>query len=233
MEKDPSRTAPNASKDFYCGPIDYIDPLGRHLLRHVTLALSPPCLCVISGPSGSGKTSLLRAICGLNNASVGVRRIGDTTYSPKKLPHWRTQVTLLLQDAPCLPGSIRDNLSFPFSFKNNPGRVFEPDRAMRLLKRVKLSQFHLDHQVDGLSGGERHRLALVRGLLWAPPVLLADEPLSGLEPELAQECFELLKDYARQGPNTVICVLHEERFAKQADISLRLKDGTLHRADHI
>ncbi len=231
MEKRASRIPTEEPWDFYCGPIDYSDPLGRHLLKQITLELSPPCLCVISGPSGCGKTSLLRAICGLNDAKVGTRRLGSENFPERKLSLWRTQVTLLLQDAPCIPGTIADNLSFPFSFKNNPGKSFRKDLALELLKRVKLDHFGLEHQVDGLSGGERHRLALARGLLWAPPVLLADEPLSGLEPELAQECFRLLVEYSRTPPSVVICVLHEERFAKQADISLRLKNGTLHRTD--
>ena len=111
------------------------------------------------------------------------------------------------------------------------GRSFNEQEAIAILEKVKLSQFGLEHPVEGLSGGERHRLALARGLLWAPEVLVADEPLTGLEPELAQECFQLLREYSRKHTNIVICVLHEKRFSKQADISLRLEDGTLHRAD--
>jgi len=202
--------------------------MGRRLLRGITVSFTPPTLCVITGPSGSGKTSLLRAISGLNKGLVSERRLGNIAYSDRRLPEWRSKVTLLLQDAPCIDGTIRDNLAFAFSFKNALGKKFSEEEAFWLLKKVRLDHFGLDHPVNGLSGGERHRLCLVRGLLWAPPVLLADEPLSGLEPELAQVCFELLYKFSRKRPAVVICVLHQERFARQADTVLRLKDGTLH-----
>ena len=104
---------------------------------------------------------------------------------------------------------------------------------MEIIKEVKLDHIPLDDHVSRLSGGERHRLGLARGLLWEPPVLIADEPLTGLEPELADRCFELLKDYSRQKDAIVICVLHQERFAKKADQWLRLEDGTLHRINAV
>ncbi len=228
MEKSQSSNTPARNMAFHCGPIHFRDPMGRHLLKGVTVSLTPPEVCVITGPSGSGKTSLLRAIGGLNNASVAERRLGGKTFSEKRLPEWRTRVTLLLQDAPCIHGTIRENLAFPFSLRNSASIEFPEQDAIRLLHLVGLSHFDLDHAVDGLSGGERHRLALVRGLLWKPAVLLADEPLSGLEPELAQTCFELLVEFAQNGPAAVICVLHEHRFAAQADTVLRLRDGTLY-----
>ena len=228
MDETQSSKEDTGLKGLYCGPIDFTDPMGRRLLRGVSVSFTPPTLCVITGPSGSGKTSLLRAISGLNKAHVPERRLGNRTYSDRRLPEWRSRVTLLLQDAPCIEGTIRDNLAFAFSFKNALNKEFSEKEACELLKRVGLDHFGLDHTVNGLSGGERHRLSLVRGLLWAPPVLLADEPLSGLEPELAQVCFELLYEYSHKRPAVVICVLHQERFARQADTVLRLKDGTLH-----
>ncbi len=203
--------------------------MGRILLNGVTLKIDKPSVTVIKGPSGAGKTTLLRAIVGLNKAKVEKRILDGTSYPERRLTNWRTLVTLLLQDAPVISGTIRDNLSFPFSFKNSPRKGFPEDEAVRLLDQMGLGHFGLHHQVDGLSGGERHRLGLVRGLLWAPPVLLADEPLSGLEPELAQQCFDRLFEFSRKRRAIVVCVLHEERFSKQSDLVMRLTDGTLHR----
>ena len=215
--------------EFECGPINFTTDEGLQVLRDVHLEFRSPALIVINGPSGCGKSTLLRAITGLNRAEVALRRLGGESFHEKNLPVWRARVTLLLQDAPCLEGTILENLTFPFRFKTGAGKKFSETGILEALEKVSLSHIPLDADAHRLSGGERHRLGIVRGLLWAPEVLIADEPLSGLEPELADRCFQLLKDYSVTRDAVVICVLHEERFARKADHWLRLENGTLHR----
>ncbi len=216
-----------------CGPINHSTTTGLRVLKDIHFKLSSPVVVVINGPSGCGKTTLLRAMVGLNRAMVKARLLDHESYPERNLPSWRAQVTLLLQDAPCLQGTILENLTFPFGFKNGGHKSFSKGRIMETMKRVQLEHIPLDADVSRLSGGERHRLGIVRGLLWAPRVLLADEPLSGLEPELADRCFGLLVDFAREKDAIVICVLHQERFARQADQWLRLEHGTLHRINPV
>ena len=220
-------------EDFECGPISCLTESGQYILKDVVLKFQAPRLVVINGPSGCGKSTLLRAVAGLNRAKTAKRRLDSRLYSEKELAEWRAHVTLLLQDAPCLDGSLLDNISFAFGFKNGSDRTFSQDRALQIINKVRLDHIPLDAHVNRLSGGERHRLGIVRGLVWAPPVLMADEPLSGLEPELADSCFDILKEYSRQQEAIVICVLHEERFALRADEWLRLEHGTLHRVNTI
>ena len=215
--------------EFECGPINYKTREGLHILQGIHLRLSSPAMVVINGPSGCGKSTLLRAITGLNNAEVALRRLDQERFDERTLPAWRAKVTLLLQDAPCLEGSVLENLTFPFGFKNSGGRMCSETSIRNRLGEVDLGHIPLDADVRRLSGGERHRLGIVRGLLWGPKVLIADEPLSGLEPELADKCFHVLMDYARMENTIVICVLHEERFAGKADQWLKLENGTLHR----
>ncbi len=218
---------------FECGPIDYSTDKGDRVLNNIHLKLSSPCLAVISGPSGCGKTTLLRAVAGLNRAQVKTRKIDGQVFPPGTLPLWRSRVTLMLQDAPCIQGTVLQNLSFPYGFKAAQPRIFQEERATKLLQAVNLGHITMDTNTSTLSGGERHRLALVRGLLWAPPVLMADEPLSGLEPELADSCFELLMDYSRKADAVVICVLHEEKFSEKADKRFKIEHGTLHIPDTV
>ncbi len=217
--------------DFECGPIDFCNPDGHQVLRGIHLHFQSPDFVVINGPSGCGKSTLLRAVAGLNPAQVPLRRLNGKTFHEKTLPAWRARVTLLLQDAPCIEGTVLENLTFPFSFKAAANRSFSEVEIMETLEKVKLGHIPLDSDVARLSGGERHRLGIVRGLLWSPQVLMADEPLSGLEPELADKCFQVLRAYARQKDAVIICVLHEERFARKADQWLRLENGTLHRVN--
>jgi putative ABC transport system ATP-binding protein len=201
---------------------------GKKILGPVEIRLSSPCLAVVSGSSGSGKSTLLRSIAGLVEAAEPRWDLCGRRYLQGELPKWRSRVSLLMQDAPVLDGSVEENLSFPFRLRYAGPRRFDLQEARRLLSEVRLEALDLDGPASKLSGGERHRLSLVRGLLWNPDVLLADEPLTGLEPELADHCFELLRLYVQREGKIVICVLHEHRFSEMADYRFRVEDGRLY-----
>ena len=70
-------------------------------------------------------------------------------------------------------------------------------------------------------------MALVRGLLWDPPVLVADEVLSGLDPDSTAACLEALLDYAHRQGRLLICVLHDPALCRTADKRLRLSNGRM------
>ncbi len=95
------------------------------------------------------------------------------------------------------------------------------------MTQVGLEQLPFDREVRTLSGGERHRLALIRGLLWDPRVIVADEPLAGLDPEIAAVCFDLLLGFGRRPGRLLVCVLHDPEMNAHADRRLRLADGQL------
>lgn len=210
-----------------CGPFSARDGEGRVLFDDATVEL-PEGLCVaLEGPSGSGKSTLLRQLAALDPASAAGRKLAGRSFEGSALPEWRARVTLLAQDAPMLPGTVRDNISFPFRQRAGGERVFDEDDAVRLMTEVGLERLPLDRDVRTLSGGERHRLGLVRGLLWDPPVLVADEPLSGLDPDSAAACFELLLRFARRPGRMLLCALHYRDLGAKADRRILLADGRL------
>ena len=104
---------------------------------------------------------------------------------------------------------------------------FDHEAATDMLARVGLAGLPLDREIRKVSGGERHRIALVRGLLWSPPVVVADEPISGLDPEAESASFELLLDFARRENKLVICVVHDPGLNARADRRFRLAEGRL------
>lgn len=210
-----------------CGPFSASDGEGRLLFEEASVSLADGQCVTLEGPSGSGKSTLLLHVTALAHSSEARRRLGGTEYTGAELPRWRARVTLVAQDAPMISGLVGDNLGFPFAQKAGKDHGFDEEGARRLLTEVGLGRLPLDRNVQTLSGGERHRLALVRGLLWDPPVLVADEPLSGLDPEIAERCFELLLRYSRRPGRLLLCALHDPKLNALADRRLRLANASL------
>ncbi len=210
-----------------CGPLAARTGDDRVLFDNVSFSLSgSQCVC-LDGPSGSGKSTLLRQLTALTWSPDATRRLAGKTYRGAELPAWRSQVCLIAQDAPMIRGSVLENISFPFRQRAGWDKEFAKQNAQELLDIVGLGEVPLDQDATHLSGGERHRLALVRALIWDPPVLVADEVLSGLDPEAVEACLGLLIDFSKRQDKLLICVLHDPALCLKADRRLHLRDGRL------
>ncbi len=203
------------------GPFSASNGEGRVLFSGISIDLQPRCLTLLEGPSGSGKTTLLRQLVGLESGDCE-RSLAGVAYGPGQLARWRAAVTLLAQDAPMIPGTVGDNLDVGFRLGQGRGRQRDQQRLERLLAAAGLGEIPFERDIGTLSGGERHRLALVRGLAWDPPVLVADEPLAGLDPQRAEACFALLLEQAHLPDRAVLCVLHDPSLGARADDRLLL-----------
>ena len=210
-----------------CGPFSASDGEGRALFGEASVSLSDGWCVALEGPSGSGKSTLLRHITGLAWSPHAERRLDGTGYTCAELPAWRARVSLVAQDAPMIAGTVSENLEFVFAQRAGREKSFDGAGAVGLMTQVGLEKLPFDREIRTLSGGERHRLALVRGLLWDPPVLVADEPLSGLDPEIAEACFELMIDFARRPGRLLLCSLHDPGMKSRTDHRLRLAGGRL------
>jgi putative ABC transport system ATP-binding protein len=212
---------------FECGPFSARDGEGRVLFEQAKLSLEDGQCVAVEGPSGGGKSTFLRHVTALAYSEGAMRRLNDASYEGAYLPGWRRRVTLVAQDAPMLAGTVRDNLGFPFAQRGGRDASFDEVRAAALMTKVGLELLPFDREVRTLSGGERHRLAMIRGLLWDPPVLVADEPLAGLDPDVASICFDLLLEFGRRRGHLLLCVLHEPSLTARIDRRLRLSRGEL------
>jgi len=202
-------------------------PDGRLVLEGVSLSLAPGELAWLRGPSGGGKSSLLRLINRLAEPSGGTITLLGKPLAAWEPPQLRRQVGLLAQSPVMLPGTVEHNLSLAFGFKAAQGRT-APDRATLrgAMYRLGLQGVELGAEAQGLSLGQRQRLALARLLLLGPQVLLLDEPVSALDPESKELVEAAAVAQAGEG-RAVLMVSHQPPPQAQSMRRLILEQGHL------
>jgi ABC-type lipoprotein export system ATPase subunit len=184
----------------------------------------------ISGRSGVGKSTLL-SILGTHDLNHGGSlRIADTAtngLSSSELAALRREyLGFVFQDFYLLPSlTAMENVILPSVFS---GGNLANARAHGAEILDKLSIRANETQTSLLSRGERQRVAVARGLVNRPSVLLADEPSASLDEESEQILFDLLDDLRKQQNFALIAVVHSTVILHRADRVLELKDGILH-----
>lgn len=168
------------------------------------------------GPSGCGKTTTLRCIAGLERINDGQIIIGDRVVSSPSVfvPPGKRLLGMVFQSYAIWPHmTVFDNVAFGLKCMNkNLSREVIWEKTMRALKLVSLENLENRRATD-LSGGQQQRVALARSLVYDPPVLLLDEPLSNLDARLRDAMrFELLEIH-RKLKITTIYVTHDQSEA--------------------
>jgi putative ABC transport system ATP-binding protein len=184
-------------------------------------------ITAIVGPSGSGKTTLLHCAAGITVPSSGEVRCGDVIVSglaESARDAWRRRTCgMVFQDFRLIDElTVLENVTTPALFDHF--RVPPPlrERALKLLEEFGLPDSSVP--TSRLSRGERQRVAIVRALLFDPPLVLADEPTASLDRQNSALVAETLEFLAGQG-KAVICVTHDDLLASRAHQVISLKAG--------
>ncbi len=199
----------------------------RPVVRGVTLSLMPGERVALVGPNGAGKTSLIQAVCGLLKPDSGSVRLDGrdiTTLGPRDRA---SALAYLPQD-----GTVAWNLP-AIEVVALGAQFLRPDgarvRAMAALEEVEGGAL-ADRGVAELSGGERARVLLARVLASDAGLILADEPVAGLDPDGQLLVLERLAARAHAG-QTVVASLHDLSLAARfADRVIVMDQGEV-RAD--
>ena len=199
---------------------------GRRILDRLDLTVEAGQVVGLIGPNGAGKTTLLRAMAGLLPLDAGTIEVRDQplhhmargalarvlAYLPQDgASHWQITVETLV-----MLGRLPHQ---------GPWRAAgEADRAAveRALAACDVARFR-DRPVTRLSGGERTRVLLARALAGEPELLLADEPVAGLDPAYQLDVMALLRDLVAAGAGVVV-VMHDLTLAARYCDSLALLD---------
>lgn len=181
-----------------------------YALDHVDLDVKSGEFLTLLGPSGSGKTTLLMALAGFTRPDHGSIKFGDEEII-RKPPHTRN-VGMVFQNYALFPHmTVAENVGFPLKIRKLKKRDIA-ERVEGALDLVQLGGYG-ERQINQMSGGQKQRVALARAIVFAPRILLMDEPLSALDKKLREHMqIELRRLHEKLGMTTVY-VTHDQREA--------------------
>jgi iron complex transport system ATP-binding protein len=200
---------------------------GRPVLRDLTLHIPRGARLGLIGPNGSGKTTLLRAIAGLV-PHTGELRVGDAAGGVLSRRELARRIALVPQH-PAVPAGI--TVTDYVLLGRTPHIPYFGAESRRDLDIVASVLDHLDlgafadRRLDSLSGGERQRAVLARALAQQAPVLLLDEPTTGLDVGHQQQVLQLVDRLRDDLDLTVVGAMHDLTVAGQFADHLVLLDG--------
>ena len=180
-------------------------------VNNINLAVEEGEFFSFLGPSGCGKTTLLRMIAGFETPTEG--RISIAGVDMKGVPPHKRSINMVFQNYALFPHlTIAENVAFGLKSKRTFSSSEIEKRVTESIELVRLGQLK-DRLPSQLSGGQQQRAALARAVVNNPSVLLLDEPLSALDPQIREEMqIELARLQKRLGM-TFIMVTHDQNEA--------------------
>jgi putative ABC transport system ATP-binding protein len=199
-------------------------------LKDINMQVAPGEVVGLIGPSGSGKSTLLKALGAVIDPTGGRMTLGDETiyndsWSISDLRALRRDKIGFVFQAPYLIPflDVTDNIALL------PMLAGVPNNESRRRARELLKALDVEHRATAmpsqLSGGEQQRVAIARGLINRPPVVLADEPTAPLDSVRALTVIRILNEMAAQFGTAIIVVTHDEKIIPTFKRIYHIRDG--------
>ncbi len=202
-------------------------------LKGVDMHVAPGEVVGLVGPSGSGKTTLLKCLGAVIEPTAGRMTIGDRLiydggWKIRDLRALRRDLIGFVFQAPYLIPflDVTDNVALLPMLAGVPNAEARR-RALELLDALQVSH-RAKAMPSQLSGGEQQRVAIARGLINRPPVILADEPTAPLDSERALAVIRILNEMAAQFQTAIIVVTHDEKIIPTFRRIYHIRDGVTH-----
>ncbi len=165
----------------------------RMVLNQVSVKIDPSLITVIMGPNGAGKSTLLKAMYGLIPLVEGSAELNGKKIKPSPQKLVEEGIFMIPQGKRVFRNmTVLENIELATHFWKN--RKEFPDRLAEVLKIFPDLKNRLDHLAGNLSGGQQQMVALARGFINRPKLVLLDEPSIGLSPKLINDTFYKIKE---------------------------------------
>jgi putative ABC transport system ATP-binding protein len=202
-------------------------------LKDVDMQVAPGEVVGLIGPSGSGKSTLLKCLGAVIDPTAGRMTLGDEVIYDDG---WKVRDLRALRRDKIgfvFPGTVPDSVS---RCHRQRGASADARRRRNAESRAKalelLTALDVQHRARAmpsqLSGGEQQRVAIARGLVNRPPVILADEPTAPLDSERAMAVIRILNDMAQKFETAIIVVTHDEKIIPTFKRIYHIRDGVTH-----
>ncbi|MDD3758634.1 MAG: ABC transporter ATP-binding protein [Advenella sp.] len=199
-------------------------------LKNVNMQVAPGEVVGLIGPSGSGKSTLLKCLGAIIDPTEGVMKLGDQLiydngWKVRDLRALRRdKIGFVFQSPYLIPFlDVVDNVALlPMLAGVSNGQARQ--KAMHLLEALDVAH-RAQAMPSQLSGGEQQRVAIARGLVNRPPIILADEPTAPLDSERALAVIRILNDMAREYETAIIVVTHDEKIIPTFRRIYHIRDG--------
>ncbi|MCG3202764.1 MAG: Lipoprotein-releasing system ATP-binding protein LolD [Gammaproteobacteria bacterium] len=202
-------------------------------LKDVNMQVAPGEVVGLIGPSGSGKSTLLKCLGAVIDPTSGRMILDDTViyddgWKVRDLRALRRDKIGFVFQAPYLIPFLdaTDNVALLPMLAGVPNDDAR-QRALELLTALDV-QHRAQAMPSQLSGGEQQRVAIARGLVNRPPVILADEPTAPLDSQRAMAVIRILNDMARRFETAIIVVTHDEKIIPTFKRIYHIRDGVTH-----
>jgi len=198
---------------------------GVPIVHNASISVKESTIMALLGANGSGKTTLLRAITGLIPVMAG-----SVTYNGKNIvgvkPHELVKMGIsMVPEGRHLFGklSVKDNLLMGAYLTKDKAEIKRRlEVVYTLLPKVKERE---KQQADTLSGGEQQMVAIARGLMPEPKLLILDEPSLGLMPILVEEIFEFITDIRKSGTTIIVVEQNASTTLEICDYAYVMQNG--------
>tara|TARA_B100001105_G_scaffold125090_1_gene100203 strand:- start:1270 stop:1926 length:657 start_codon:yes stop_codon:yes gene_type:complete len=197
--------------------------VGEFALEDVSFEIPTRAYCALMGRTGCGKTTILEAVCGLRDVTSGSIELMSREVT--NLPPARRGIGFVPQDGALFSSmTVEQNLGFSLEVRNRPKGVVS-ERVKQLAELLGIANL-LERRIQGLSGGEKQRVALGRALAFEPGILCLDEPLSALDDETKVGLVDLLGKVREETGVTTLHITHSLQEARSlCDMLLVMEDG--------